>query len=444
VTPHASGCGGSGAPGRRGGTTEKGIVISSPRRTRRPVALLAALCLVAAGCGDDDEATEANGTATTTTTTTASDEAEEPDEVDEADEPDEPDEADEPDEVEEPDEPAPDEPDEADDTAPEQEEGTIETVATGLEAPWDVAFTPDGRTFVTERDSGRLLELDDEGGTSEVRTFEVDNTGEGGLMGLVASPEYEEDGWLYVYFTGVDDNRIVRFQVDDGEEEEVVTGIPKAVIHNGGVLRFGPDGMLYAGTGDANEEDLAQDEGSLAGKILRLEADGSIPDDNPLDGSPVWSFGHRNIQGLAWDADGRMYAVELGPDVDDEINLIEPGMNYGWPEVTGAAGVEGFVDPIAVFQPAESSPSGGVVVEGGAWDGDLVFANLRGQRLWRLELDGGEVTAEEDHLVEEYGRLRDVLQHPDGPLWILTSNRDGRGSPAEDDDRILSLVPPPP
>jgi glucose/arabinose dehydrogenase len=381
--------------------------------------VFAALALTVAGCGDDDETVEPDETTTTTTT--------EPEEEVEAEEP----EAEEP-EAEEP---------EADE-APE--EGTIEVVTTGLEAPWDVAFAPDDRTFVTERDSGRLLEIDEGGGASEVRTFGVDNSGEGGLMGLVASPTYDEDGWLYVYFTGPDDNRIVRFQPEDDVEEEVLTGIPKARIHNGGVVRFGPDGMLYAGTGDANDAGLAQDEGSLAGKVLRMEPDGSAPDDNPFDGSPVWSLGHRNVQGLAWDAEDRLYAVELGPDVDDEVNLIERGGNYGWPEVTGAAGVEGLVDPIAVFQPAESSPSGGIVVEGGAWDGDLVFANLRGERLWRLELDEGEVTAQEDHLVGEYGRLRDVVQHPDGPLWILTSNRDGRGAPTDDDDRIVALVPPPP
>jgi glucose/arabinose dehydrogenase len=376
--------------------------------------------LLLAACGDDDESADDDGTTTTTTesdattTTTTTEDVGEPDGQDEAE------------------------------AEIQQEPGTVEVVAEGLEVPWDVAFTPDGRTFVTERDTGRLLELDDDGSTREVRTFDIDATGEGGLMGLAVSPDHDDDGWLYVYLTAADDNRVVRIQADGTGEEEILTGIPKASNHNGGVIRFGPDGMLYVGTGDAADPDLAQDPDSTAGKVLRLEPDGSVPGDNPTTDSPVWSLGHRNVQGLAWDADGRLYGVELGPDVDDEVNLIEAGANHGWPDVTGQAGVDGYVDPIAVFQPPEASPSGGVVVEGGEWGGDLVFANLRGQRLWRLELDDGEVVAQEEHLVGAYGRLRDVVQHPDGPLWILTSNRDGRGAPVDEDDRIIALVPPVP
>jgi glucose/arabinose dehydrogenase len=264
-------------------------------------------------------------------------------------------------------------------------------------------------------------------------------------MGLAVSPDFTDDGWLYAYYTGSDDNRIVRFQ-EGGPEQPVLTGIPKARNHNGGRIAFGPDGMLYAGTGDALQTDLAQDRNSLAGKVLRMDRDGGVPAGNPFDGSLVWSLGHRNVQGLAWDEQERLYVTELGPEVDDEVNRIEPGGNYGWPEVTGVAGRSEFVDPIAVFAPAEASPSGGVVPTGpeaGAWEGHLVFANLRGQRLWLLELDAdGSVTSQQALFVNELGRLRHVAQAPDGSLWVLTNNRDGRGTPGPDDDRILRLLPP--
>ena len=323
-----------------------------------------------------------------------------------------------------------------------QAEGTLEVLAEDLEVPWDLEVAPDGRMFVTER-GGRLLELAEDGSVEEVRTFEVNPSGEGGLLGLAISPDYEDDGYLYAYYTATPGNRIVRFTLD-GEEEILLDRIPSSVNHDGGALEFGPDGMLYAGTGDALEAANAQDVDSLAGKILRIEPDGTIPDDNPFEGSPVWSYGHRNLQGLAWDADGTMYSVELGPDRDDEVNRIEPGENHGWPIVTGVADDPELVDPIAVFQPEEASPSGATIVDGGVWDGDLVFAGLRGERLWRLALYQGEVVGEEAHLVGELGRLRNIVQHPDGRLLILTSNRDGRGLPVEGDDRILSLVPPPP
>ena len=323
-----------------------------------------------------------------------------------------------------------------------QAEGTLEVLTADLMIPWDLEVTPDGRMFVTERVGG-LVEVFADGSSEEVRFLDVEATGEGGLLGLAVSPDYEDDGYLYAYYTAPDGNRIVRFTLD-GEEEIVLDGIPSNVNHNGGVLEFGPDGMLYAGTGDALEDDNGQDLDSLAGKILRIEPDGSIPEDNPFEGSPVWSYGHRNVQGLAWDAEGTMYSVELGPDRDDEVNRIEPGENHGWPVVTGVADDPEFVDPIAVFQPDEASPSGATVVEGGVWDGDLVFAGLRGERLWRLALYQGEVVGQEAHLVGEFGRLRNIVQHPDGRLLILTSNRDGRGVPAEGDDKILSLVPPPP
>jgi glucose/arabinose dehydrogenase len=337
---------------------------------------------------------------------------------------------------------------EADDPVPgDDAEAEIEVevtdVATDLEAPWDVVWLDDGRALVTERDSGRLLELDDDGAVSELRTFAVDPAGEGGLLGLAVGPDRAT---VYAYLTTAQDNRVVRFDPDSEDAEEVVLdGIPSATTHNGGRIAFGPDGLLYVATGDAQDQPAAQDEASLAGKILRVTPEGEVPDDNPFDGSPVWSLGHRNVQGLAFDADGRLFAPEFGPDRDDEVNLIEPGANYGWPEVTGAAGVDEFVDPVLVRQPGDASWSGGAVLTDGAipqWEGDLFVASLRGERLYRVPLADGEVAGEpEELLVGEFGRLREVTQAPDGSLWLLTNNRDGRGSPDEGDDRIVRLGP---
>lgn len=332
-------------------------------------------------------------------------------------------------------------PDEAPDEEPEEVAVEVTDVATGLEAPWDVTWLGD-RALLTERDSGRLLELEDDGATRQVRTFDVDSAGEGGLLGLAVGP----DDQLYVYLTTAGDNRVVRLDPDeDAAPEVIVDAIPAAGNHNGGRIEFGPDGMLYVATGDAQQSAAAQDPSSLAGKILRVTPDGDVPDDNPTAGSPVWSLGHRNVQGLAFDAAGRLFAAEFGPDVDDEINLIEPGGNYGWPEVTGEAGVEGFVDPVLVRQPNEASWSGGTVLTDGAipqWEGDLFVASLRGERLWRVPLGEGEVDGEPEELhVGAFGRLREVAQAPDGSLWLLTNNWDGRGSPREGDDRIVRLGP---
>jgi glucose/arabinose dehydrogenase len=315
-------------------------------------------------------------------------------------------------------------------------------VVTGLEALWDLVVA-DGRIVVTERDTGRLLEVDEQGGTGELRTFDVDARSEGGLLGLAVHPE--DPSVLYAYYTSAADNRVVRFGVDDdAAEEPVVTGIPKARIHNGGRIAFGPDGMLYVATGDAGDPSLSPDPSSLAGKILRVTPDGAVPEDNPDAGSPVYSRGHRNVQGLAWDTQGALWASELGPDVDDEINRIEPGADHGWPEVTGAPGDDRYVDAAFVAQPPEASWSGAAILHDGAipqWEGDLFVAALRGERLWRFDLEDGAIVDHEQLLVGEFGRLRTVVVAPDGALWVLTSNRDGRGSPADGDDRVLRLGP---
>ncbi len=333
-------------------------------------------------------------------------------------------------------------------TVEEGEPGPVEVetevLVTGLEAPWGLAFLPDGRALVTERDSSRLLAVDGSGAVEEVQQLPAIGRGEGGLLGITLSPDYDEDGYVYAYYSTGEDNRVARFQLGE-EPEPVLTGIPVNVYHDGGRIAFGPDGMLYVATGDAGDPQLSQDLDSLAGKILRLTPEGDVPDDNPFPDNPTYSLGHRNVQGLAWDAEGRLFASEFGQDAYDEVNLIEAGGNYGWPEVEGEGGEPEYIDPIAVFEPSEASPSGAEILRDGAipqWEDDFFMAALRGERLWRLELGAeGTVTGSEQLLEGEFGRLRHVAQAPDGSLWVLTNNRDGRGSPAPEDDRILRLAP---
>ena len=328
----------------------------------------------------------------------------------------------------------------------------VEDLVTGLDRPWGIAITPDERVFVGEQDSGRVLELtgheEDEPELTEIQVLDIEPEGEGGLLGLAASPTWDEDGLLYAYTSTSQDNRVVRFRPGESPEA-VLTGIPHGPIHNGGRIAFGPDGLLYVGTGDAGESSRAQDESSLAGKILRVTPDGAVPPDdeppggNPFD-SPVFSLGHRNVQGLAWDAEGRLYASEFGPDRDDELNRIEPGANYGWPVVTGAAGDDRFTDPVHVEQPPDASWSGAALSPDPAvpqWAGDLLVPSLRGQRLWHVELDDGTVAGVEELFVETYGRLRTAVYAPDGALWVTTSNTDIYGSPRDGDDRILRIAP---
>ena len=317
-------------------------------------------------------------------------------------------------------------------------------VATGLEAPWGLAFLPGGEALVTERDSARLLLLDPSGTIEEVGTLPADGSGEGGLLGVAVSPTYDEDGLVYAYYTTAEDNRVVRFRLGE-EPEPILTGIPVNSYHNGGRIAFGPDGLLYVGTGEAGDMPISQDVSSLGGKILRINPDGTIPQDNPFPNSPVYSYGHRNVQGLAWDDGGQLYATEFGQNTFDEVNRIESGGNYGWPEVEGTGGEPEFIDPISTWATSEASPSGAAILKSGAipqWEGDFFMAGLRGQRLWRLDLDEtGNVAGREELLPGEAGRLRLVTQAPDGSLWVLTNNRDGRGTPGPEDDRILRLAP---
>ncbi|MFI7544112.1 PQQ-dependent sugar dehydrogenase [Actinoplanes sp. NPDC049599] len=306
-----------------------------------------------------------------------------------------------------------------------------ETVATGLDVPWGLAFLPDGSALVAERDSGDVLRVRAGGGKpQQVYTVPgVSAAGEGGLLGLAVPADYAETEWVYAYYTAARDNRIVRFKLGGGRPEVIFDGIDKAGIHNGGRIAFGPDRMLYVGTGDAGDGSESQDRDDSNGKILRLTPAGRPAPGNPRAGSPVWSLGHRNVQGLAWAADGTMYGIEFGQNRFDEVNKIEPGGNYGWPEVEGEGGDGDYVDPIVTWGTDEASPSGAAIA------GDTLYvAALRGQRLWTVPLDGGEP---KDEFSGRYGRLRTVAVAPDGALWLTTSNRDGRGDVQGGDDRIL-------
>ena len=317
----------------------------------------------------------------------------------------------------------------------------VGTIATDLAVPWGVAFLPDGDAVVTERDTARVLLIHGpDHAVQEVATIDVaEPAGEGGLLGVAASPDFATDHLLFFYVTTADDNRIVRATYEQGRLgplRVVLDGIPKGPIHNGGRLQFGPDGYLYASTGETGQGDLAQDKDVLGGKILRITADGRPAPGNPFPGSPVWSYGHRNVEGLAFDDHDRLWASEFGQNTFDELNLIERGANYGWPLVEGRGDRPGLVNPQMVWDPSVASPSGLAYLDGHLW-----MAALRGMRLWRIDVSGGRATHATDFFVGDYQRLRTVAVAPDGRLWVTTSNRDGRASPSAGDDRILLIDP---
>lgn len=335
----------------------------------------------------------------------------------------------------------------------------IEVLIRGLDTPWAIDFAPDGRIFITERPGririfggGRLL-------PEPWMTLEVAAVSEAGLMGLALDPQFAQNRFVYVAYTyrapnGRLQNRLVRLR----EEQKSGKGSPDKVLidnvagannHDGGRVKFGPDGKIYWTTGDAQTTRFAQNLRSLNGKILRLNADGSIPADNPFANSYVYSYGHRNPQGLAWQPKTeRLYSTEHGPSgfqgcCRDELNYIEPGKNYGWPEIRGDETREGMVPPIINAGTSETwAPAGATFVSRGPWAGSLLFTGLRGQTLYRVVLDPNDprkVDKFERLLYRQFGRLRDIVEGPDGNLYLLTSNRDGRGSPKDDDDRVIRL-----
>ncbi|MGZ8805096.1 MAG: PQQ-dependent sugar dehydrogenase, partial [Microbacterium sp.] len=319
--------------------------------------------------------------------------------------------------------------------------GDATTLATGLGAPWSVAPVATGGALISERDTGSILEWD---GEDLVRTVGVVpgvvSRGEAGLHGLALWTDADGGDWLYAYHGADDDNRVVRMPLGGetgsltlGEPDPVFTGIPRQTTHNGGRIAFGPDGFLYVSTGDAQLRDAAQDEQSLGGKILRLTPEGEPAPGNPFDNA-VWSLGHRNVQGIAWTSDGAMWASEFGQNTWDELNLIVAGGNYGWPIVEGEETDGRFVDPAVVWATSEASPSGIAAI------GSTVFVSgLRGERLWVVDTADAQVDGDPRVGLVGQGRLRDVVAAPDGTLWILTNNTDGRGSPRAGDDILLRL-----
>ncbi len=320
----------------------------------------------------------------------------------------------------------------------------LRTVATGLKSPWGLAPLPGGDLLVSSRDEATITRIDVRTGqqTELGEVQGVSPSGEGGLLGIALSPEYASDRMIYAYFTSASDNRVVRLIHDEkkpageqlGAPDTVFRGIPKGGVHNGGRIAFGPDKMLYVGTGESGDTGLSQDRESLGGKILRLTPDGEPAPGNPFPDSAVYTYGHRNVQGLAWDGKQRLFASEFGQNTWDELNAIKPGDNYGWPEAEGESDGE-FHDPVDQWSPEDASPSGIAYAGGSVW-----MAGLRGERLWRIPLKGTETSADPQSFLEgEYGRLRTVVAAGDDKVWLVTSNTDGRRDPDKGDDRILEL-----
>lgn len=313
---------------------------------------------------------------------------------------------------------------------------TPTTIVSGLDAPWSMVRLASGSTLISERDTRLVKELTADGQLREVGVVgDAAPGGEGGLLGLATLNDNE----LYVYLTTTNDNRIVKFELEGaageyslGASRDILTGLKSSRVHNGGRIAFGPDGMLYAAVGDASEPQSAQNLDSLNGKILRMTPDGSVPSDNPFAGSLVYSLGHRNPQGIAWDDDGQLWAAEFGQNTWDEFNIIRAGANYGWPLEEGASTGSDFEAPIFQWTTDEASPSGLTFV-----GGTFFMAGLGGERLWAV--NPGDPTTANASFAGDFGRIRDVIPGPDGSLWMLTNNTDGRGEPRDNDDRIVQV-----
>jgi glucose/arabinose dehydrogenase len=322
--------------------------------------------------------------------------------------------------------------------------GARTELVTGLDSPWGLAFLPDGSALVSSRLSGAVARIPPDGGAAEPVGVvpDVQTSAEGGLLGLATSPDFETDRIVFAYVCASPSNRVVALRVGEGfdsltQQRVLLDGIETADRHHGGRLRVGPDQQLWIGTGDAFEPEHAAADTSLNGKVLRIALDGSIPADNPS-GTAIYSSGHRNVQGITFGPDGTTYASELGHRTWDEVNVLRPGADYGWPETEGIEGDTG-EPPIFVIHPDEASPSGIAYAEGSLWMG-----GLGGQRLWQLPVDGPAAAGDPiSHFVGEYGRIRTVEVAPDGSLWIVTSNTDratwGGTDPRPGDDRVIRI-----
>jgi glucose/arabinose dehydrogenase len=320
----------------------------------------------------------------------------------------------------------------------------VEIIATNLQKPWAMDFA-DEQIFFTEKvgkirviDSGVLLE-------EPLANLHVADVTDGGLLGLVLHPDFEHNHYLYVFYTYAEENKLWNKVIRITESENklidavvILDKIPGAEFDNGGVIKFGPDEKLYIATGDATDKTAAQDLESLSGKILRLNDDGTTPSDNPFH-NPVFSYGHRNPQGMAWDKPGNLYVTEHGPTKNDEINLVKSGQNFGWPDQE-CSGDKNFVDPLVCYNPS-LEPAGIVFYSSNKLDlgNDLIMATLRGTNLYQLTIDNGIITAQKS-ILGGAGRIRDVNEGPDGYLYIFTGNTDGRGFPDKTDDKLIRIV----
>jgi glucose/arabinose dehydrogenase len=320
----------------------------------------------------------------------------------------------------------------------------VETIATGLEVPWEIAFLPNGPALLTER-PGQVRLLSPEGELQEepVAEIEVASIGEGGLLGLAVDPRFRRNHFVYLYRTTEDDIEILRYRFEGGrlrEEQKILGGIEVGPVHDSGRLRFGPDERLYINTGDAGEARLAQDPRSLNGKTLRMEP---VTYRRRGGRAEIFTLGHRNGQGLDWQpGTDRLFETEHGDIGNDEINVLRRGANYGWPTAEGREHGGRFISPITLYDGI--APSGALFITkpGSAWTGDFFIAALAGEQLRRVTLDGARVTGDAPLFEGRFGRLRTVEEGPDGTLYVLTSNQDGRGDPTEEDDRVLRIVPP--
>lgn len=328
----------------------------------------------------------------------------------------------------------------------------IDIIAENLNIPWAIAIREDGTLYVTERPGTIRIIRDGQLLTQPLISMRAPffSGGEGGLLGIALDPDFAQNHLLYIYHTYSEGlqtyNRLVRL-VENNDRAEVdqvlLNRLPGGISHNGGRIKVGPDGKLYVATGDAGNPSLSQNLSNLAGKILRLNLDGSIPEDNPIAGSAVYCYGLRNPQGITWNSNGMMYASDHGATAHDEINRIIPGANYGWPTVPGDQEREGITAPMIHSEDATWAPSGITYVSRGPWQGSLAVACLLGKQLLLAALDeaGTGITGLEYWLWNEFGRLREAVQAEDGSIYLTTNNRDGRGTPREGDDKVIRLIP---